>query len=153
MTGRKIDRRTFLKIAGVATAGAAIGGGIAAAVGLDDSLLLGVWRYLVPIPRPIWQSQVRGDAELGFMSEEHHAVRDFSVLEIPRVGKPLTPEFIAQALSLPRPQVVSILDDLEARMTFLFRNEQGAVTWAYPVTVDRTPHRVTFSSGEQVNAA
>jgi hypothetical protein len=38
-------------------------------------------------------------------------------------------------------------------MTFLFRNEQGSVTWAYPVTVDQTPHRVTFSSGEQVYAA
>ena len=118
-----------------------------------DSLLLGVWRYLVPIPRPIWQGQVRGDAELGFMSEEHHRVRDFSVLEIPRVGDPLTPEFIAQELSISRSRVVSILDDLEARMTFLFRNEQGAVTWAYPVTVDQTPHRVTYSSGEQIYAA
>jgi hypothetical protein len=120
---------------------------------VDDKLLLGVWRYLVPIPRPIWQSQVRGDAELGFMSEEHHRVRDFAVLEIPRVGEPLAPEFIAQELDLSRPQVVSILDDLEAHMTFLFRNEQGAVTWAYPVTVDQTPHRITFSSGEQVYAA
>jgi hypothetical protein len=139
MPGRKIDCRMF-KIAG-------------AAVGLDDSLLLGLWRYLVPIPRPVWQSQVRGDAELGFMSKEHHAVRDFVVLEIPRIGEPLTSEFIARELSLSQSQVVSILNDLEAHMTFLFRNEQGAVTWAYPVTVARTPHRVTFSSGEQVYAA
>jgi hypothetical protein len=154
MTGRKIDRRTFLKIAGVATAGVAVGGGIAAHVASDDdSLLLGVWRYLVPIPRLVWQSQVRGDADLGFMSEEHHLVRDFVVLEIPRIGEPLTPEFIAQELDLSHLQMVSILDDLEAHMTFLFRNEQGAVTWAYPVTVDETPHRVTFSSGEQINAA
>ncbi len=120
---------------------------------MDNKLLMGVWRYLVPIPRPVWQSQVHGDADLGFMSEAHHAVRDFAVLEIPRVGKPLTPEFIAQELNLSQPQVVSILDDLEAHMTFLFRNEQGAVTWAYPVTVDQTPHRVTFSSGEQAHAA
>jgi hypothetical protein len=154
MPGRKVDRRTFLKIAGVATAGAVFGGGIAAYIASDkDSLLLGVWRYLVPIPRPVWQSQVRGDAKLDFMSEEHHRVRDFSVLEIPRVGEPLTPEFIAQELGLSLPQVVSILDDLEAHMTFLFRNEQGAVTWAYPVTIDQTPHRITFNSGEQVYAA
>ena len=154
MPGRKIDRRTFLKIAGVATAGAAVGGGIAAHIASDeDSLLLGVWRYLVPIPRAVWQSQVSGDTDLDFMSEEHHLVRDFVVVEIPRVGEPLMPGFIAQELSLSRPQVVSILNDLEAHMTFLFRNEQGAVTWAYPVTVDQTPHRVTFSTGEQVNAA
>jgi hypothetical protein len=152
MSKRKIDRRTFLKIAGVTT-GVAVGGGIAAHVGLDDSLLLGLWRYLLPIPRPIWQSQVSGDFDLDFMSEAHHAVRDFSVLELPRVGEPLTPEFIAQELGLSLPRVTSILDDLEAHMTFLFRNERGAVTWAYPVTVDRTPHRVTFSTGEQVYAA
>jgi len=152
MPGRKNDRRTFLKIAGVA-AGATAGGGIAARIGLDDSLLLGLWRYMLPIPRPIWQSQVRGDAELDFMSEEHHWVRDFVVLELPRVGNPLTPEFIAQELSLPIARVDGILDDLEEHKTFLFRNEQGAVAWAYPVTVDRTPHHVTFSTGEQVYAA
>ena len=150
---RKVDRRTFLKIAGVTAAGATVGGGIAARLGLNDNLLLGLWRYMLPIPRPIWQSQVREDAELDFMSEEHHWVRDFVVLELPRVGKSLTPEFIAQELNLPIARVGSILDDLEEHKTFLFRNEQGAVTWAYPVTVDRTPHHVTFSTGEQVYAA
>jgi hypothetical protein len=148
----KNDRRTFLKVANVAT-GVAVGGGITTHVGLNDSLLLGVWRYLVPIPRPVWQSQVRGDANLDFMTEAHHWVRNFAVLELPRVGKPLAPEFIARELDLPLPWVADILDDLEAHMTFLFRNEQGAVTWAYPVTVDQTPHRVTFSSGEQIYAA
>jgi hypothetical protein len=154
MPGRRMDRSTFLKIAGVAAAVAAVGEGIAAHIASDkDSLLLGVWRYLVPIPRSIWQGRVRGDAGLGFMSEGHHRVRDFGVWEIPRVGEPLTLEFIAQELSLSQPQVVSILDDLEAHMTFLFRNEQGAVTWVYPVTIDQTPHRVTFSSGKQIYAA
>ena len=152
MRRRKVDRRTFLKAAGVAT-GVAAGGGVAACLGLRDSLLLGVWRYLVPIPRPVWQSQVRGDSSLGFMTEAHHQVRDFVVLELPRVGKPLAPEFIARELDLPLPRVAGILDDLERHMTFLFRNEQGAVAWAYPVTVDRTPHHITFSSGEQVYAA
>lgn len=143
----KFDRSTF-KITGATT-----GGGLAARMGLDDSLLLGVWRYMLPIPRPIWQSQVHGEAQLGFMSDEHHRVRDFAVLELPRVGKPLPPESIAQALDLPPAQVAGILDDLEKHMTFLFRNEQGAVTWAYPVTVDRTPHHVSFGTGEQVYAA
>ena len=51
------------------------------------------------------------------------------------------------------PLIVAFLDDLEKHMTFLFRDEQGAVEWAYPVTVAQTPHRLTFSSGERVNAA
>ena len=57
-----------------------------------------------------------------------------------------------QNLNDPR-MAFAILDDLEKRMTFLYRNPQGCVTWAYPVTVDRTPHRVEFSSGEKLYAA
>lgn len=120
---------------------------------MDDSLLLGLWRCTLPIPGAIWRKQVRGEAQLDFMSAEHHRVRNFVVRELPAVGEPLAPEFIAQELNLPLPQVTDILDELEQHMTFLFRNEQGAVTWAYPMTVDRTPHHVTFSTGEQVYAA
>jgi hypothetical protein len=42
-----------------------------------------------------------------------------------------------------------ILDQLERRKTFLFRSQPPAVTWAYPVTVDETPHRAVFSTGEE----
>jgi hypothetical protein len=87
------------------------------------------------------------------MSEDHHRVRNYVVAALPRVGEPLSPAFIAQALDLPQTQVVDILDELERHMTFLWRNEEGAVTWAYPVTVDRTPHHVTFSTGERIYAA
>jgi hypothetical protein len=120
---------------------------------MRTSLLLGIGRHMIPIPRSIWQKQVQGDAHLGFMSEDHHRIRNFAVTELARSGEPLLPERIAQAVELPVDRVASILDDLERHMTFLFRNEQGAVTWAYPVTVDRTPHRVTLSTGEQVHAA
>jgi hypothetical protein len=115
---------------------------------------MGVWNYVLPIPGPIWRSQIRGDpAKLDFMSEQHHRVRDFAVTELPRVGKPLTPELIARELDLPQARVVELLRDLERHMTFLFRNQEGAVTWAYPVTVDETPHHLTFSTGERLNAA
>jgi hypothetical protein len=60
---------------------------------------------------------------------------------------------IAQSLGMEPGQVASILDELEKNLTFLYRNEQGAVTWAYPVTVVPTPHRITFSTGEQIYAA
>jgi hypothetical protein len=120
---------------------------------MDESLLMGIGHHTLPIPRLIWQRRVRGDAGLDFMSQDHHRIRNFVVTELPRVGEPLSPEFIAQALKLPLDQVVRILIDLEQHMTFLFRNEQGAVVWAYPVTVDQTPHRMTFSTGERVNAA
>ena len=62
-------------------------------------------------------------------------------------------EDIADKLNLPVDRVNIILEDLEKHLTFLFRNEQGAVAWAYPVTTDTTPHHVTFSTGEQLHAA
>jgi len=153
MRARQVNRRTFLQIAGAA-AGVGIAGGVAAQIGLEDSLLLGISRCMLPIPRMIWKSQVPGDRKaLDFMTQDHHRIRDFVVMEMPRVGKPLSPEFVAQALNLPLARVTDILDDLERHMTFLFRNEQGAVVWAYPVTAEATPHHVTFSSGEQIYAA
>ena len=125
---------------------------------MRNSLLLGLWRLMVPLPETVWQGQVTKAAggtrtSLAFMSEDHHRVRDFVVMEIPRAGKPLSPGMIAGALDLPLARVASLLDELEKNMTFLFCNEQGAVTWAYPVTVDQTPHRITFSTGEHGYAA
>jgi hypothetical protein len=120
---------------------------------MKENLLLGLWRCTLPIPSLIWRRQVRGDAQLDFMSEDHHRVRNFVVTELPRVAKPLSPEFIGRELSLPLTRVTGILDELERHMTFLFRNEEGAVAWAYPVTVDPTPHHVSFSTGERINAA
>jgi hypothetical protein len=125
---------------------------------VNKKSLLGLSHWTLPLPRVIWQRQVANnarnmDAGLGFMSEEHHLIRNLVVKEIPRVGKPLSPEFIAQNLNLPIAPVIAILDDLEKHMTFLFRNDQGAVVWAYPVTADKTPHHMTLSTGEQVYAA
>jgi hypothetical protein len=120
---------------------------------MDDRLLLGMWRCVLPIPPKIWRGIIKGDANLEFMDADHHRVRNLVVEELPRVGKPLTPEWISHKLSLPLRQVIGILDELERNMTFLFRNPEGAVTWAYPVTVDRTPHQVTFNTGEQIYSA
>jgi hypothetical protein len=48
--------------------------------------------------------------------------------------------------------VIALLDAWE-NAAFLFRNDQGAVVWAYPVTADKTPHHMILSTGEQVYAA
>jgi hypothetical protein len=75
------------------------------------------------------------------------------VTELPRVGQPLPPEDIAGAVGMALDRVVPILDELERNLTFLYRNQSGAVAWAYPVTVDPSPQRLTFSTGEQIYAA
>ncbi len=125
---------------------------------MDNKLLLGLWRVMIPLPRALWQKVIfqevhKVEKKLDFITPEHRTVHHFVVREIPRVGGPLPPEFVAQEVGLPVERVNGILGELEAHMTFLFRNEQGAVTWAYPVTADETPHHVTFGTGEQVHAA
>jgi hypothetical protein len=122
---------------------------------MSNKQLMGLWRFMIPIPGKVWQGQVsksarKIEAGLAFMSAEHHAVRNFVVRELPRVGEPLSPEFIGQSLNLSVARVTTILEELETHLTFLFRNEQGAVAWAYPVTVDSTPHRAAFSTGEEI---
>jgi hypothetical protein len=125
---------------------------------MSGTVLIGQGHEITGIPQKDWegglsevQQYIKG--RLSFMSEEHHLVRNFVVRQLPNIGTPLSPEFIAQKLNLPVSRVIVILDELEKHLTFLFRNEQGAVTWAYPVTVDNTPHHITFNTGEQIHAA
>jgi hypothetical protein len=125
---------------------------------MNKNLLLGLWRHLLSIPAHLWRRQVHQSAEvsahsLAFMTADHHAVRNLVVRELPRYGRPIPPEWIAERLYLPLERVTSILEELEHGMTFLFRNQQGEVVWAYPVTVEETPHKITFSSGEKLYAA
>ena len=80
-------------------------------------------------------------------------IHHFVVRELPYIGKPLAPESIATRLELSADRVKDALDHLEKRMTFLYRNKNGEVVWAYPVTVEKTPHKITFSTGEQLYAA
>jgi hypothetical protein len=125
---------------------------------MKNTLMLGLWRYMIKVPPFLWEKQILGakkkfEAELGFMTAEHRAVHHCAVRELPAAGRPLSPGSIAKMTDLPVDRVIALLEELEEHMTFLFRNAQGEVVWAYPVTVDRTPHRVTFNSGERLYAA
>ena len=94
------------------------------------------------------------DNPLAFMTPRHHAVRNFVVLELPRnQGRPLSPARIAFALQFDLSVVIQLLDDLERHLFFLVRDARGNVSWAFPVSSDRTPHRLLFSTGERIYAA
>ncbi len=76
------------------------------------------------------------------------------VRELPRNdGRPLSAEDISRGSDLPLANVMAILEDLQKNLFFLVLNNIGEVSWAFPVTSDRTPHRLSFSSGESVFAA
>ena len=113
---------------------------------------------LTEIPLEIWQQHVALAPKsiskvLGFMTPDHHLIRYFVVREMPRIGKAIAPERISEELNLPLSKTIEILDDLERNLFFLVRNAQGEIAWAFPVTVDNTPHQLTFSTGERLNAA
>ena len=121
---------------------------------MSDAIRLGLGHRMIPIPGVLWRRMVRANARqmpdrLRFMTPEHHRVRDFAVARLLHTGTPLSPDEIGQALELAPPRVGEILDDLERHLTFLFRRSGTDVTWAYPVTVDETPHRAVASTGEQ----
>ncbi len=119
---------------------------------------MGRGHAMIPVPRAEWEKHLaqtpqHHDERLAFMSEDHHTVRYFAVRELARRGMALPPELIAQECRLPLERVKHILDDLEHHLFFLVRNGQGAVSWAFPVTVDPTPHRLTFNTGERLYGA
>ena len=94
-----------------------------------------------------------GKRRLSFMTQDHHRVRDYCVTQLARAGRPLMPETIANDLGISTSGVNELLTDLEKNLFFLVRNENNAVSWAFPITSDGTPHRLVFNTGEKVYGA
>ena len=125
---------------------------------MDGKVLLGRGKQILEISEADWKQQLAHGPEhshemLRFMTEQHHQVRYFAVRELMNTGKPLSPGLISERLGIPPERVKAILDELEKKLFFLARDEQGAVIWAYPVTVEPTPHRLNFSTGERLYGA
>lgn len=124
---------------------------------MSDWLMFGVWRLILRLPPAIGKKRVGQLAErarevVGAVSAQHRAVHHFVVRELPRFGRPIPPQHVADGLDLPERTVIGILADLEARKV-LIRNGDGDVVWAFPVTAELTPHRIRFKSGETLYAA
>jgi hypothetical protein len=125
---------------------------------MSKTILIGRGRLLTSIPRSKWQEQLSRvpaamKIRLSFMTRQHHLVRYFVVRSLPRVGRPIPPEMIAGKLTIPLPRVNAILSELEEKLFFLVRDEHGHVSWAYPVTADKTQHHLSIDTGERIYAA
>ena len=73
---------------------------------MSETILMGQGDQIIEIPRKDWEQGVSAvskqmQAGLSFMSADHRRVCNFAVRELPNVGKPLSPEFIADKLNLP----------------------------------------------------
>jgi len=125
---------------------------------MSSALRLKVGRFMLPIPRIVWQRRGARSAReitagLSFMSADHHRVRNLVVTEVGRTGAAMSPEEISERLRLAPDRVDSIVGELERALTFLYRSDGRTVDWAYPVTATETPHHLTFESGERMTAA
>ena len=125
---------------------------------MSATILKGKGSSLIAEPQAAWEEHLaRAPQEyrklLQFMSDDHHRVRYYVVVELPRWGRPLAPEAIAQALGMAETRVRAVLEELEQKLFFLVRDAEGAVSWAFPVTAVGTPHHLHFSTGERLDAA
>ena len=122
-----------------------------------NAVLIGSSREFQRIPEAEFMRHLRhlpshSSNRLTFMTKQHALVREYVVREM-HEEQSLTPERIGKALSLPESIVTGLLEDLERNLFFLVRGADGVVTWAFPVTTERTPHRLTFSTGERLYGA
>jgi len=125
---------------------------------MDNTLLKGVWKYLMPVPPFLWKHKInemakKASSRVGFMTKDHHRVRNFVVRTLAQSPEPLSLDKISNDLDLDLERVSSIVDELEKNKFFLFRNAQGDVAWAYPATAEKTAHKASFSTGEKAYAA
>jgi hypothetical protein len=126
---------------------------------MKECVLIGRQEHIIEADAEQWRRQVAhshhdSSTVFGFMTRDHHRVRNFVVSELPRNdGKPLRTQTISERLFLPLAQVIAMLDDLQRHLFFLVLNPASEVSWAFPVTSEPTPHQLRFSSGERTHAA
>ena len=125
---------------------------------MNDVILIGRQEKMLAVSAENWRKHLahaqRPSAALDFMTRDHHRVRNFTVSQLPRNhGLPIHAQDISQKLQLPLSVVIAMLDDLQQHLFFLVQNPVGEVSWAFPVTTEKTPHRLRFSSGERTFAA
>lgn len=107
-----------------------------------------------PWSRAVETSTLAMSARLAFMTSDHHRVRNAAVRELPRNGgRPLDIDALARTLALASRTAHGIVEELERNLFFLVRRGRRHISWAFPVTVERTPHALRLDSGERVFGA
>ena len=114
--------------------------------------------HMIPIPSPAVRYQTKRESERwsrinARLTPLEAEVRRLAVRHLPASGSPLTAQAIAEHGGFTTPEVATALEELHRKLGFLAINQEGAVTWAYPVTADGSPHHLTFETGERMTAA
>src|SRR5437763_1409386 len=122
----------------------------------EETLLLGRGRSLERTSTEMWRTNLAAAPgsmaqRLSFMTADHRRIRNSAVLHLPRnQHRPASIHQLSRLNALEESRVAEVLADLQKNLFFLVADQRGDVTWAFPVTIDRTPHHLTFSSGERL---
>ena len=124
----------------------------------DRKMLMGIGIFMIPIPQVISNrglekgaSGARAKAEL--LSEEERRVHYFVVKKMAVAKEPITAELVGEELDMPLERVEKTIDKLESLKTFLYRSDGKGISWAYPLSLENTGHKMTVSTGEEFFAA
>jgi hypothetical protein len=119
---------------------------------------LGRGDEVVTIPEADWWGELQQHLPMArgrfdALPPLHREVRRAAVLELVRTARPVPPQAVAARVGAPLDDVLAALAELERRLFFLVRDSAGDVSWAFPFTVDVSPHRLELSSGERLYGA
>jgi hypothetical protein len=133
-------------------------GGEIMKVDFKRKAFIGIWRFMIPLPQFMIKKSIRKMAEAiciktANVSDEERKVHRFVVMTMTETNEPVSSEYIADKLDMPLDRIRDIVDKLEEMKVFLYRYNSQEINWAYPVTTENVVHKMTFSTGEQCNAA
>lgn len=117
-----------------------------------------IGQFFVSVPAPlaeflVVQESARWARIFAALSPMDADVRQLAVQHLPAANGPLSAAALAELAGLTLEEVRGALVRLHRLLGFLAIDDDGAVTWAYPVSADQTPHRLTFETGERMTAA
>ncbi len=122
-------------------------------------VLIGHGRDFERIDEEGWKQAVAGaiahmPKRLAFMTPAHHRVRNAAVRGLPaNAGQPLSMQQVAAAAGVAEETTRKIAAELERNLFFVVRKDDDHISWAFPVTADRTPHEVILGTGERICGA
>ena len=121
-------------------------------------MYMGVGKFMIPVPKMISAIGVKKSVagakrNAALLSKEERRVHHFAVREMATADEPLTMDAISAALDLPLHRVAEIVCKLETMKTFVYRNDDDGINWAYPFSLEDTGHELTASTGERLFAA
>lgn len=125
---------------------------------LKRKMYMGFGGFMLPVPLAISKKGTKkgiagAKTKAGSLSDEERNLHHFVVAQMAIVQDPMTPEFVAKELGMPKDRVLEIIDKLEGLKTFLYRSDGKTIDWAYPLSLENTGIRMTASAGEQFFAA